>query len=73
MILDIKLPNLHLPRKTKLPSRNWQRWLILVPRFVYSEGKKRRRLMLPGWHETRVSFSENRRVWRDIPKGAHHD
>ena len=66
MIIDIRLPDLHLPKKWKVPTKKWQRWFVVFPRLVHVEHHARRVLILPGWHETRLSCSMNRRVWRSV-------
>ena len=66
MIIDIRLPSFHLPRKWPHPTRDWQRWFIVIPRLVHVEHNSVRVLILPGWHETRISLSRNHRVWRTV-------
>lgn len=66
MIIHIKLPDLHLPRKWMVATKEWQRWLVVLPRLGRVENYSRRVLILPGWHETRLSCSMNCRVWRTI-------
>lgn len=68
MIVEIKPPKIGFPRLSRQPSRKWRRWFILIPRLVYTDGEMGRKLILPGWHETRISCSQNRRIWREIGK-----
>jgi hypothetical protein len=70
MIIDIRLPRLGLPRLHKLPSKDWQVWWVIFPRLVHIDGHAmcqdgRRRLILPGKYETRISASQHRRLWRE--------
>lgn len=66
MIIDIRLPKFRLPRKWSRATKDWQRWLVVFPFYGFVEGSNRRRLILPGWHETRISRGSYRRVWREI-------
>jgi hypothetical protein len=66
MIIDIKLPAIRLSRLHKHPHRDWQRHLMILPRLGYVEGRAGRKLLLPGLYETRVSCSQNCRLWREV-------
>lgn len=69
MIIELRRPRLRLPRKWKRETKDWQRWLVIFPFFGHVEGGRKRHLILPGWHETRISRSSGyRRVWREVQK-----
>jgi hypothetical protein len=69
MIIDLKVPEIHLPRLNSHASKEWQTWWIIIPRIAYVEGISRRVLLLPGRYETRVSYSLHCRVWREAKRG----
>lgn len=51
------------------PSPEWQRAFTILPRLVrieVSHGRTELALLLPGWHETRVSNQHARRLWREV-------
>ena len=63
--------------KTKLPgfadlldSPPWEKTFILVPqlRLKVDRWGVRRRLILPGWYETRMARRLNKRIFRNIER-----
>lgn len=67
--MHIKFPRLRRPRwlLNPHPSRKWQRWLVILPRFVrWHDFTLGRVLILPGWYETRVSITQRGRIYRDV-------
>lgn len=61
--MHIKFPRLRRPKwmLNPHPSKSWQRWLVIIPRFV-----RGRVLIMPGWYETRVSISQHGRIYREV-------
>lgn len=53
-----------------LDSPQWEKTFILVPqlRLKVDRWGLRRRLMLPGWYETRMARRVSKRIFRDIAR-----